>query len=80
MKHHDDLWAIHIIGPDDIAAAPSFAEATAAAERFNRRVAALDSNGDVLAGATVYAEADPWPHGVESHAHSVKRDWPEYAK
>jgi hypothetical protein len=77
--HTDDLWALHIVGPDDLIAAPSAEEAQAAAEKFNLAMGVLDAEGDLLPGTTVYAEMDEWPHGAESHAHSLRRDWPEYA-
>jgi len=79
-KHSDDLWALHIVDPDDLIAAPSAEEAQAAAEKFNLAMGVLDAEGDLLPGTTVYAEIDEWPHGAESHAHSLRRDWPEYAR
>lgn len=72
--HTDDLWAVHIIGPDDMIAAPSFEEAEAAAERFNK--SAL--GGMRRDGITCEAEAIDWPHGAESHAHSLRADWPSF--
>ena len=79
-EHDDDLWAIHIAGSVGLVAAPSFEEADQAVERFNRKIGVLDDDGVVIPGSPVYAEVDTWPHGAESHAHSIKKFWPEYAK
>lgn len=74
-QHTDDLWAIHVVGPDDVIAAPSFEEAEDAAKRFNQIV-----RGEMRRdGIICQAEVIDWPHGAESHAHSLRHNWPEYA-
>lgn len=63
------LWCVHILGPDDVLAAPSHAAAVAHAHELNKavfgRVGAAD---DVLC----FAYAGPWPHSREAHADAVK--------
>lgn len=65
------LWCVHILGPDDVHAAPSHGAAATHAHELNKslhsRVGAPD---DVLC----FAYAAPWPHGREDHAVAVK-DW-----
>ena len=61
------LWCLHIIGPDDVHAAPSKAHALRAAARFN------DHFEGIANGVLCRAVAEPWPHSAESHAESVER-------
>lgn len=70
----EELWCLHILGPDDVHAAPSKEHAERAAERFN------EIHGPVAASAGVMcrAVAAPWPHSPESHAEDVglfEADW-----
>jgi len=64
-----DLYCLRIAGPDDVIAAPSQQQANDAAAEFNR----LYREGEM------HAFEDAWPYGAESHAHSVAKDWAEYA-
>lgn len=69
-----DLWCVHILGPDDLHAAPSRAYAEVAADLHNRRFADLSAKLDVVCKAV----AAPWPYSRESHAEDVASfidDW-----
>ncbi|MGB3290991.1 MAG: hypothetical protein WBA83_17090 [Burkholderiaceae bacterium] len=72
-KSNGNLWAVHIIGPDDLIAAPSFHAAKAAVTRLNK-IMLGESRRD---GIICQAEVIDWPYGAESHAHSLRKDWPE---
>ncbi len=65
----EPLWCMHILGPDDVHAAPSKAHAEKAAAALNAFHAARagQSEHDPMVEAVVA----PWPHSVESHAESV---------
>ena len=66
------LWCTHVLGADDVYAAPSHEAAAVHAREMNKaihgRVSAPD---DVLC----FAYAAPWPHSKESHAEDLK-NWP----
>lgn len=69
------LWCVHIIGPDDVLAAPSHDAAVVHAHELNKTLhRRLGTPNDIMC----FAYAAPWPHGVEAHAESVK-EWPENA-
>ena len=70
-----DLFCIHILGPDDLIAAPSELQATDAADEFNRVFGPQATDKDVM----LEAREGTWPYGAESHAHSLAKDWPQYA-
>lgn len=62
-----ELWCVHIIGPDDLYAAPSKEEA-------EERVAAQNEwiNSDPkMRDYGIKAELLPWPYTPESHADSL---------
>ena len=63
------LWCVHVLGSDDVHAAPSHDAAAVHAHEMNKalhgRVRAPD---DVLC----FAYAAPWPYSPEEHAESVK--------
>ena len=63
------LWCVHVLGPDDVYAAPSHDAAVITAREWNkiihRRTEPLD---DVLC----FAYAAPWPHSTEAHVENVK--------
>lgn len=63
------LWCVHVLGPDDVHAAPSHDAAVIHARQLNktvhRRVELLD---DILC----FAYAAPWPHSPKSHAEDLK--------
>lgn len=62
-----DLWCMHILGPDDVHAAPSKFHAEKAAAAFNERFGPISKETDVMCRAVV----EPWPHSPESHAADV---------
>lgn len=61
-----ELWCLHILGPDDVHAAPNKAEA-------ERAVGFLaEYYKDDRMDPPISFEAIPWPHSPESHAEDVK--------
>jgi hypothetical protein len=63
------LWCVHILGPDDVLAAPSHEAAAVHARELNKAVLSLrDTPIDVLC----FAYAAPWPHSRADHAEAVK--------
>lgn len=64
-----DLWAIHLLGPDDIHAAPSFEEAERACIQIN----AFFRDKAVKPHAVVVH----WEGSSERHAAQVAEDWPK---
>jgi len=65
------LWCVHILGPDDVLAAPSHDAAAVHAHELNKAVhSRVSEPNDVLC----FAYAAPWPYSREHHAEAVK-DW-----
>lgn len=65
-------WCVHVIGPDDVLAAPSHDAAATHAHELNKAVFGfLRVPNDILC----FAYAAPWPHGEADHAEAVKK-WP----
>jgi hypothetical protein len=63
------LWCTHILGPDDVIAAPSHIAAEIHARELNK---SLYSRTTVPADEVLcFAYAAPWPHSKESHAKAV---------
>lgn len=71
------LWAMHISGSDDMHAAPSQAEAAAAAERFNTWFANRADKHPF--DPEMHATVVEWPYGAREHALDVQ-DWAECAE
>jgi len=68
------LWCLHIEGPDEVHAAPSWEHAQKAADLFNAAFSGPSAQMEV----TMRAEVAPWPHSAASHAKDVGRfivDW-----
>ena len=64
-------WCVHILGPDDVMAAPSHDAAVAHAHELNKLLhRGARRSDDVLC----FAYAAPWPHDLNSHEAAVK-DW-----
>ena len=64
------LWCVHILGPDDVLAAPSHDAAATHAHELNKHLhARVSTPNDVLC----CAYAAPWPYSESSHAESVKK-------
>lgn len=71
------LWCVHILGPDDILAAPSHDAAVIHARELNKTLHARPSTpGDILC----FAYAAPWPYSPESHADSLSSWQPLYSR
>ncbi|MCP4410171.1 MAG: hypothetical protein GY807_21000 [Gammaproteobacteria bacterium] len=64
------LWAVHIIGPDEILAAPNHAVAEIHARELNKAVHNRVSWDDEI---LCFAYAVPWPHSADDHAKAVKK-------
>jgi hypothetical protein len=63
------LWCVHVLGSDDVMAAPSHSAAATHAHELNKALFARRSTPtDVLC----FAYAAPWPHSREAHADDVK--------
>ena len=63
------LWCVHILGPDEVIAAPSHLAAETHAHELNKSIySRAGPHDDVLC----FAYAAPWPHGRKSHAAAVK--------
>ena len=63
----DELWCVHVNGPDDVHAAPSKAEAERAAAHLNAYF-----SQEPLDDLRVSAEVILWPWPPASHADSVR--------
>ena len=67
------LWCVHVLGADDVHAAPSHEAAVIHARELNKVVFSritFDPT-EVLC----FSYASPWPHSKESHAEDLKK-WP----
>lgn len=63
------LWCVHVLGPDDVMAAPSHDAAVVHARELNKAVfSRVEPHDDVLC----FAYAAPWPYSADSHAESLK--------
>lgn len=63
------LWCVHILGPDDVIAAPSHEAAAVHARELNKAVHGRRSSPDDI---LCFAYAAPWPYSREDHAEAVK--------
>lgn len=68
----DGLWCLHVLGPDEVHAAPSKAHAEQAVAIFNATFPR--GEGEVRVEAVVA----PWPHSEKSHAESVAEFIPNW--
>lgn len=62
------LWCVHVLGPDDVHATASHAEAVSEANRLN---VSLWSRENAPRDVLCFAYADVWPWSAD--AHSVDR-------
>lgn len=62
------LWCVHILGPDDLMAAPSHDAAVVHARELNK---ALHGKPNAPDDILCFAYAAPWPHSKESHGASL---------
>lgn len=63
----ETIWCLHILGPDDVHAAPSKAYAEVAADLHNARFSKATKESGVMCKAVVA----PWPHDSASHARGL---------
>ncbi len=65
------LWCVHILGPDDVLAAPCHEAAEIHARELNKSLhrKRRSVSNDVLC----FAYAAPWPYSREDHAENVKK-------
>ncbi|WP_407070658.1 hypothetical protein [Paraburkholderia rhynchosiae] len=68
----EQLWCVHIEGPDDFVAAVSKEAAEREASAINAHV---ERSGQGERAAPVRAVAMEWPFTPESHARAVESDW-----
>ena len=71
----EKLWCVHIVGPDDVYAAPSEVEARRAVGYMEAHWKKIEPDSEV--NRMVRFEAIPWPHSAESHAKDVGRFYAE---
>lgn len=64
------LWCVHVLGPDDVMAAPSHNSAAITAHEMNK---AFHGRVTTAADVLCFAYAAPWPHTPEDHAQAVKQ-------
>lgn len=73
QEPRNDLWAVHVLGPDDIHAAASHADALALCDELN--AIGLQNNAGKTPGDQRYvihiAYPMPWPYSPEAHAESL---------
>ncbi|HRH14641.1 MAG TPA: hypothetical protein PK225_09805 [Azonexus sp.] len=64
------LWCVHVLGSDDVMAAPSHDAAVVHAHELNKALhGRATSPNDVLC----FAYAAPWPHSAAAHAEAVAK-------
>lgn len=61
------LWCVHVLGPDDVMAAPSHDAAVTHAHELNKALLGRVTADDVLC----FAYAAPWPYSKEAHAEAL---------
>jgi hypothetical protein len=69
---NEQLWCVHIEGPDDFVAAVSKEAAEREASAIN---AYAERGGQGRGAAPVRAVAMQWPFTPEAHARAVESDW-----
>jgi hypothetical protein len=68
----NELWCLHVIGPDDLYAAPSKEEAERAASELNAWAEKIFGGSPIRPRC----EAILWPHDSDGHAESAA-EWEE---
>lgn len=74
----NELWCVHIIGPDDVFAFASWSAANEHAKKLNAamqqwRRKEEDSGADMTNWPNTYAAVEPWPHSAALHAEDLAR-------
>jgi hypothetical protein len=65
------MWCVHILGPDDMLAAPCHEAAAVRARELNKALHGKPSTPDDI---LCFAYAAPWPYGREGHNKGLM-DW-----
>jgi hypothetical protein len=73
------LYAVHILGPDDIIATPGKREAEVLAEKLNAFFAEVSQKSGPAA-PTIEAVVCTWPFAPKSHAEELAKDWADHAR
>lgn len=64
------LWCVHVLGPDDVMAAPSHDAAVVRARELNKTIfSRISEPNDILC----FAYAAPWPHSQDAHAEDLEK-------
>ncbi|MET4675893.1 MULTISPECIES: hypothetical protein [unclassified Luteibacter] len=71
----NELWCVHIEGPDDVIAMPS----RAAAETVAKKINADFADSKAKHGVTIKATAKRYTHGAESHQRNLAENYSDYA-
>lgn len=74
----NELWCVHVIGPDDIFAFASWSAANDHAKALNAAIQRSrrkeeDSGADMTNWPEIYAAVEAWSHSAESHAEDLAR-------
>ena len=64
------LWCVHVLGADDVTAAPTHDAAVVHAHELNKAVFGRGSTPDEV---LCFAYAAPWPHSAAAHADDLKK-------
>jgi len=65
------LWCVHVLGSDDVLAAPNHNAAVTHAHELNKALFGRRSAADDV---LCFAYAAPWPHSAEAHK-VLLADW-----
>lgn len=68
----DELWCLHVYGPDDLIAAPSKDEAEAKAAELRRFLGQFQPVNDENM-PKIRIEVERWPHSAASHASELAK-------
>ncbi|PCJ95920.1 MAG: hypothetical protein COA52_02425 [Hyphomicrobiales bacterium] len=64
-------WCVHILGPDEVHAMPTYEEAVKESDKLNGYLAERLTNHAHIEDILCFAHAAPWPHSDESHAEDL---------
>ena len=67
----DILWCVHIIGPDDLHAHPTFEAAEVHAIALNTAIRSQEEKAPALKEITCRAVVAIWPWSPEAHAAAI---------
>lgn len=70
----DELWCMHVPGPDDLWACASKSEAEALTAKHNAEIKTLGLAERLdMPEASLQAKAIPWPYSSEGHAAELRK-------